>query len=186
MARKFTIKVARHKGKHIEVTTYKKLAAGMEIKVTHNVPTAAGKQLRWVQTISENGTFFKACGERNYVDPFGPDASFTVALPSMPGVCNADDLKPFYETDAEFAASPDFSDQPSEPAPATGRTWLNFVTALTEVTGTSVLHLVAISWGFDRMADGTVKENAVLTPTEAQMKAHGAALKKMYPGYTFK
>ena len=108
------------------------------------------------------------------------------ALPTMPGVCKADDLKPFYETDSEFAASPDFYDRPSESPPAKGRTWINFVTALTEVTGTTVLHLVAISWGFDRLANGTVKENAVLTATKAQMMEHGRALKKMYPGYTYK
>ncbi|NJD06159.1 MAG: hypothetical protein FIA97_06630 [Methylococcaceae bacterium] len=182
---KFAITGPTHKGKHIEVTIYRKTASGMEIKITHNIPSSPGKQLRWVQTITENGTFFKACGQSSYVDPFGPDASWTTALPSMPGVCNADDAKPFYETAAEFAASPDFYDRPSESPPATGRTWLNFVTALTEVTGTTVVHLVAVAWGFDRLANGTVAENSVRRPTEAQMKEHGRALKKMYPAYTF-
>jgi hypothetical protein len=186
MPRKFFIKGARHTGKHVEVVFYKKNAQGVEIKLTHNVPVIAGKQLRWVQSVTENGSFYKTCGERSYIDPFGKTASWVTALPSMPGVCKADDLKPFYETDSEFATSKDFYDRPSEGAPAKGRTWINFITALTEVTDTTVLHLVALTWGFDRLADGTVKENAILTPSKAQMMEHGRALKKMYPGYTYK
>jgi len=185
MARKFLIKGARHKGKQIEVTAYNRTTNGVEIKITHNVPVEATKQLRWVQSVTENGSFFKTCGERTYIDPFGKDASWTSDLPSMPGVCKADDVKPFYETDSEFATSPDFYDKPGEGAPTKGRTWIIFVTALTEVTGTNVHHLVAIRWGFDRLADGTVKVAAIVTPTTAEMKAHGQALKKMYPAYTY-
>jgi hypothetical protein len=183
---RFSIKVSTHRGGHIDVVTYRRTASGMEIKITHNVPSTPGKQLRWVQTISENGSFFRACGKRTYVDPFGTDAAWTSALASSPGVCKADDLKPFYETDAELAASPDFFDSPSEGAPAKGRTWLQFVTALTEVTGTTVLHLVAVRWGFDRLANGDVKADALRTPTTAEMREHGRALKAMYPGYIFK
>lgn len=185
MAKKFIIRGAVHTGKHMEVLFYKKHSSGVEIKITHNVPTQSGKQLRWVQTVEENGSFFKTCGHMSYVDPFGKDPNWTSALPSMPGVCKADDLKPFYETDTEFAGSPDFYDKPSEKPPLKGRTWINFVTALTEVTGTTVHHLVALTWGFDRLADGTVKEAGLFIPTTDQMKQHGRALKKMYPAYTF-
>ncbi len=84
MAKKFTIRGARHTGKHIEVLFYKKHASGVEIKITHNVPVEAGKQLRWVQTVEENGSFFNDCGQMSYVDPFGIDANWTSTLPSMP------------------------------------------------------------------------------------------------------
>jgi len=182
----FPIGFGTHKGKHINVATYKKLINGVEIKITHNVHTSAGKQLRWVQTISENGSFFRDCGKRTYVDPFGRAGS--VALPGTTGVCKADDLKPFYWTDAEFSSGsgPGFYDRPAEPAPASGRTWLQFITSLTEVTGTDVHHLVAIKWGFDRLASGVVKVAAIKLPTDGEMKQHGHALKKMYPGYTFR
>ena len=184
--RKFTITGATHKGKHIEVTKYIKTADGIEIQIEHNVPSTAGKQLRWVQTVTENGTFYNTCKLRTYVDPFGKGRIHTVALPAVPGVCKADDAKPFYYTDAEFAAGDgSFYDRPSESPPASGRTWIKFITALTEVTGTKVHHLVAISWGFDRLADGTVLAAAIVRPTTAEMKAHGQALKRRYPSYTY-
>ena len=41
----FTIQEGTHKGKHIHVTRYVTTAAGVEIKISHNVPTAAGKQM---------------------------------------------------------------------------------------------------------------------------------------------
>jgi hypothetical protein len=182
---RFDIRVATHRGKQITVVTYRRTLSGVEIKIIHNVPSTVGKQLRWVQTISENGSFFKACGKRTYVDPFGTDPAWTSVLPSSPGVCKADDLKPFYETDPEFATSPNFDDSPSEGAPVRGRTWLKFVTALTEVTGTTVMHLVAVRWGFDRLAGGEVRADALRTPTPSEMKEHGRALKLMYPKYTF-
>lgn len=186
--RKFTIKSGTHKGKHIEVTKYAKTASGVEIKITHNVPTVAGKQLRWVQTVSENGSFYKDCKMSTYVDPFGKAGGIHgVALPGVPGTCKADDLKPFYYTDAELAAGsgPGFYDRPGEGKPASGRTWIRFITALAEVTGSNVHHLVAIAWGFDRLASGAVMVAAVRTPTAVEMKQHGKALKKMYPTYKF-
>ncbi|HTS25776.1 MAG TPA: hypothetical protein VMH81_07870 [Bryobacteraceae bacterium] len=184
--RTFAIQSGKHKGKHIEVTKYVRTARGVQIRIVHDVPAAAGKELRWVQTITENGSFFKACGLRNYVDPFGP--SGTAELPGFGKVCKADDNKPFYWTDTEFSGGqgPFFSDAPTEDPPAKGRTWIQFVTALTEVTGTDVVHLVAISWGFDRLANGSVKVAAIVTPTEEQMKIHGKTLKNMYPAYTFR
>ena len=181
----FSILESRHKGKHINVTKYKKTASGIEIEVKHNIPTTHGKQLRWVQTVTENGTFYKACGRRTAVDPFSK--SGTVALPCVGGVCKADDLKPFYWTDAEFSggSGPFFYDKPSESKPAKGRAWIQFILALTEVTGTNVHHLVAIAWGFDRMANGDVKVAAILRANMNEMKRHGNALKQMYPPYTY-
>lgn len=184
----FLIASGTHKGKQIHVTKYLKTASGVEISIQHNVPTVAGKQLQWVQTVSENGSYYKDCKLRPYVDPFGKAGAFhSVPLPSTPGACTADDLKPFYYTDAELAAGDgvDFYDKPGESPPAKGRTWIQFITALTEVTGTTVHHLVAISWGFDRLADGTVKVAAIVTPTTEQMRLHGKSLKHMYPSYRF-
>ena len=182
----FNINFGTHKGKHIKVTSYKKVPGGLEIEIKHNVPTLAGKQLRWVQTVSENGSFFKDCGRRTYVDPFSKAGA--IALPGVGGVCKADDLKPFYWTDAEFAggSGPGFYDKPAETKPATGRSWIKFVTALTEVSGTDVYHLVAIAWGFDRMASGDVRAAALRVASNTEMRQHGQALKQMYPTYKFK
>jgi hypothetical protein len=96
-------------------------------------------------------------------------------------------LKPFYYTDAELAAGsgPGFYDKPGEGKPASGRTWIKFVTALAEVTGKNVHHLVAIAWGFDRLASGKVLVAAIRKPATAEMKGHGQALKRMYPTYIF-
>ena len=175
-----------HKGKLIQVTKYNKTASGVEIELKHNLPTTAGKQLRWAQTVSENGSFFKDCGVRTYVDPFGPGGVGPPA-PGTLAVCIADDSKPFYWTDPEFTGvqGPGFYDAPSENPPAKGRTWIKFVTGLTEVTGKNVHHLVAVAWGFDRLADGKVNVAGIRTPTVDEMKGHGQALKKMYPSYTF-
>lgn len=184
----FMIKAEPHKGKYIHVTKYLKTPSGVEIKISHNVPVSAGKELQWVQTISENGSFYTACKLRPYVDPFGKGRGLAaVSLPAVPGVCKADDLLPFYWTAADLAAGqgPGFYDKPSEGPPASGRTWLQFITALTEVTGKNVHHLVAIAWGFDRMADGSVRVAVIRTPATAEMKAHGHALKRMYPTYRY-
>ena len=184
----FTIIEARHKGKQIEVTKYGKHASGVEINVKHNVPLKAGKLLRWVQTVSDNGAFGRTCGNP-HVDPFGfgDPTIHQFTLPGTVAACKADDLKPFYWTDAEFAggSGPHFSDRPGEPAPAKGRTWTQFVLSLAEVTGMNVHHLVAIRWGYDRMADGSVRVAAIRRPTTAEMRMHGQTLKKMYPAYSY-
>ncbi len=181
----FKITMGRHSGKHINVTNYRKVASGVEIEVRHNVPTTSGKQLRWVQTVTENGSFYKTCGRRTSVDPFS--ASGTVALPGVKGVCKADDLKPFYWTDVEFSGGygPFFYDRPSESIPTTGRAWIQFILALTEVTGANIHHLVAIAWGFDRMATGSIKVAAIRRASKIELKRHGTALKQMYPSYTY-
>jgi len=187
--RLFDILAGSHKGKHIHVTRYVRTATGMDIKVDHNVPAAAGKQLQWVQTVTSNSSNFNmACGRLTTVDPFAPDdASFhTVQLPAVPGTCKADDLLPFYWTAAELAAvGAGFSDSPSESVPAKGRTWTQFTLALTEVTGKNVHHLVAIFWGYDRMASGEVRAAAIRRPSTDEMRRHGKALKSMYPDFTY-
>ncbi|HEX7506096.1 MAG TPA: hypothetical protein VF550_04945, partial [Polyangia bacterium] len=111
----------------------------------------------------------------------------TVALPNITGPCKADDQLPFYWTAADLAAGrgPGLSDSPSVPAPTTGRTTTRFVTALTEVTGIDVRHLVSIAWGYDRLATGTVLVAATRPANTAEMVEHFRALRKMYPTYRY-
>jgi hypothetical protein len=161
---------------------------GVEIKIEHNVPTLAGKEIQWVQTVSSNHGFSVDCKMLTRVDPFGHGGAVnTVSLPAVPGLCKADDLLPFYWTAADLAggAGPGLSDGPHVPAPATGRTWTQFVTALTEVTAKDVHHLVAIAWGYDRMADGSVRVAVIRTPSTEEMRNHGKALKRMYPDFKY-
>ncbi|MCI0429772.1 MAG: hypothetical protein L0210_04415 [Rhodospirillales bacterium] len=184
----FTIAKEPHKGKHIHVTRYVKTAEGVEIKIEHNIPTVAGKEIQWVQTVSSNRGFSVDCKMLTRVDPFGHGGTVnTVSLPAVPGICKADDLLPFYWTAADLAggSGPGLSDAPSVPTPASGRTWTQFVTALTEVTGKNVHHLVAIAWGYDRMADGSVRVAVIRTPSTDEMRNHGKALKRMYPDYKY-
>jgi hypothetical protein len=186
--RKFKVLGTRHYNRHIEVTKYTKTANGVHIEIAHNVPTVAGKVLQWVQTVSDNGSFFKDCRLNPHVDPYGKGGAVnTVNLPGFPGECKADDLMPFYYTEAEIKAGSGatLNDTPGESPPASGRTWTNFVTALTEVTDKTVHHLVAITWGYDLFPDGTVKENGIHRATREEMKAHGETLKRMYPTYRY-
>ena len=59
------------------------------------------------------------------------------------------------------------------------------LTCIAEVTGKDVHHLVAIYWGYDRMADGEVRAAAIRRPSTDEMKRHGKALKTMYPDWTY-
>jgi len=185
----FKIMKEPHKGKHIVVTRYVATAGGVSIKIEHNVPSVAGKELQWVQTVSSNAGFSIDCKMETRVDPFGhgDPAVYKVSLPAVPGLCKADDLLPFYWTADDLANGygPELSDNPTLPAPATGRSWSQFVTALTEVTGRNVLHLVAIAWGFERMANGTVSVAAIRTPSTSEMRNHFQALRRMYPDYNY-
>ena len=184
----FPIVSGPNRGRTIHVTRYLKTENEVKIDIAHNVPTVAGKELQWVQTVSSNSSFSIDCKMMTCVDPFGHGGPVnTVSLPSMPGLCKADDLLPFYWTAADLAAGqgPGLSDGPHAPTPATGRTWNNFVTALTEVTGDVVHHLVAISWGYDRMADGSVRENGIYYASHDALHRHGQALKKMYPSFHY-
>jgi hypothetical protein len=184
----FTIAAGPHKDKHIQVTKYGQTDGGLDIQISHNVPTSTGKQLQWVQTVTSNGYFSQVCKMLTRVDPFGVGGTVnTVSIPAVPGICKADDLLPFYWTAADLAGGkgPGLSDTPWVSPPASGRTWTQFITALTEVTKANVHHLVAIAWGYDRLANGTVQVAVIRTPTTAEMKIHGQVLKRMYPDYTY-
>lgn len=182
MARTFVIEDGWYGGKMMTVTTYNKQVNGVEIKVVHDIDKPRTRQLRWTQTVSENGSFFKACGLSSYVDPWAPHAD-----PSGKTVCKADDVKPFYWTDAEFNGrdGPYFYDKPSEGKPATGTTWIRFVTSLTEARTRNVILLATIVWGFDRSSAGTV---SVVEPRRAkpdERTGHIRVLKRMYPTYDY-
>jgi hypothetical protein len=176
-----------HAGKHIQVVYYDKWEDGVNIKLIHNVLASAGKELQWVQTVSSNNYNSVVCKMVTRVDPVGHGGHFnTVSVPAIPGICKANDLLPFYWTADEVAAGKTyFSDGPTSIVPKKGRIWNNFVTALTEVSGKNVHHLIAITWGYDRMADGSVRENAIRRPTRDEMRAHGVALKRTYPDYKY-
>ncbi len=184
----FPIASGVYKGRHIRVTKYVKTAAGLSIKVEHNVPNVAGKQHQWVQTVSSNGGFSVICNMKTRVDPFGVGGAVnTVSLPAVPGICKADDLLPFYWTAADLAsgAGPGLSDNPQVPTPAAGRTWTQFVTALTEVTGKNVLTLAAIAWGYERRVDGSVHMYPIRKPRPDEMAAYFKALRFMYPNFIY-
>ena len=189
----FKILKEPHMGRRIHVTMYRErantpaLAPGIDIKIEHDVPTVAGKDLQWVQTVSDNGGFSRQCGLLTRVDPFGIGPIYTVRLPGNPGGCKADDLLPFFwtSTDLDLGRGPGFADRSASELPKTGRSWKNFVTALTEVTGREVHHLVAITWGFDIFPNGRIGVNAIRRPTTDEMRNHGNALKLMYPTYRY-
>jgi hypothetical protein len=185
--RVFEIVAGDHKGKHLHVTRYVRTANGMKIKVEHDVPVVAGKELQWIQTVTSNSTNFNlACKRLTTVDPFAPaDANHTVSLPAVPGTCKADDALPFYWTTAEAAAHPEFSDGPGETVPATGRTWTQFVLSLTEVKDKAVKNLVSIFWGYDLMASGEVRAAAIHRASADELKRHFKALRDMYPDFTY-
>lgn len=185
--REFKILGKQHQKKKIQVTKYLTHASGVQIQVAHNVPSDVGKSLRWVQTVTANNEWSRDCGATR-VDPFGfgnPSIHKFTAPGAPLCACKGDDRKPFYWTDSEFSggSGPGFSDKPGTPVPATGRRWTQFVLSLTEVTGKHVHHLVAIYWGYDRMASGKIRVAAIRRPTTSEMRNHGAVLKRLYPSY---
>ncbi|MEZ6061693.1 MAG: hypothetical protein R3C19_15200 [Planctomycetaceae bacterium] len=182
----FKIACGTHKGKKIDVSSYTATVDGVEIRISHNVPTIAGKSLRWVQTVAENGSFYKACKLKAYVDPWGPTGTNDPVTGNE--ICAADDAQPYYWTDAEFTGGqgPGFYDKPSEPAPASGSTWIRFVTSLSEVDGTRITTLVSVVWGFDRLSGGKVNVVKVRYATQAENLGHRSILAKMYPAYKFR
>lgn len=66
--RQLNILGKRHKNMIIQVSKYLTHTCGVRIRVTHNVPTEAGKSLRWVQTVTANNEWSRACGATR-VDP---------------------------------------------------------------------------------------------------------------------
>ncbi|MFN8177709.1 MAG: hypothetical protein U0167_07275 [bacterium] len=182
MARTFVIQDGWYGGKVLSVSKYVKQVDGVEIKILHDITNPRTRQLRWTQTVSENGSFFKACGLSTYVDPWAPNVD-----PSGKTVCKADDTKPFYWTDAEYRGKdgPYFYDKPSEGAPAAGNTWLRFVTSLTEARSTNVIVLASVVWGFDRAAGGAVTVIEPRRATPPERSGHMRVLKRMYPSYDY-
>lgn len=182
MARSFVIEDGIYGGRVMRVTAYNPKADGVEIRIEHDITKPRTRQLRWTQTVSENGSFFKACGLSTYVDPWAPNID-----PSGKTVCKADDAKPFYWTDAEFnnTDGPYFYDKPSEGPPATGKTWIRFVTSLTEARTRMILVLASIVWGFDRAASGAVTVLEPRRATVSERSGHMRVLKRMYPAYDY-
>ena len=183
---KFNVGAGSHKGKRIDVTSFKATASGVEIKILHNLSTTMGKSLRWVQTVAENGSFFRRCRLKAYVDPWSPSGKADPITKKE--ICSADDKKPFYWTDSEFSGGqgPGFYDRPAESAPKKGVTWIRFVTSLGEVSGTDVTTLVSIVWGFDVSSKGKVTAKLPRAATGQESLGHRSILKRMYPKYTFK
>jgi hypothetical protein len=184
----FPIEWGPQTDKNIHVTRYVKTSNGVEIKIEHNAVARAGTELQWLQTVTSNNGLGKTCKLMTRVDPFGVGGKVnTVSLPAMPGVCKADDLLPFYWTAADLAAGagPGFSDGPHVPAPTSGRTWNQFITALAEVENKVVRHMVAIAWGYDRMADGSVRVAVIRYATLPELANYFLSLNLMYPDYTY-
>jgi len=183
MAWTFTIEDGWYGGRLLKVTKYTKQVNGVEIKIVHDISNPRTRQLRWTQTISENGSFFKACGRSTYVDPWAPSTDPLTGHT----VCKADDNKPFYWTDAEYngADGPYFYDKPSESAPASGNTWLRFITSLAEARSRNVIVLASVVWGFDRDSTGTVVVLEPRSATANERRGHIRVLKDMYPNYDY-
>lgn len=180
----FPIKADGYTDHIVKLTRYLQHASGVDIRLTHDIPRKTGIQFRWLQTVVENGSFFQACRRQSYVDPFADSGARD---PAGNAICRADDAKPFYWTDAEFTGGqgPFFSDRPSEGRPATGRVWINFYTSLCEVTGTDIVILITLAWGFDRFADGRVGVAAVRLASSNDQDLHVETAKKMYPRFTY-
>jgi hypothetical protein len=169
---------------NVDVYQAKTSNRGVDITLSHNVPTRDDAALLWAQTVAENGSFAVACKKAFYVDPAGfSDASGKI-------VCKPDDSLPFYYTDAERGGAkddPDFVDGPSEPPPSKGGTWIRFVTSLTQVTGgKDVLLLVSVVWGFDIFANGKFNVTPIRLAKAFEQNGHAHILKREFPDYTFR
>ncbi len=196
----FSIRSGAHKGGHIRVTQYDLADSpryGVKIEIHHNLRHIHGRQLQWIQTFSTNDGTASQCGMETMVDPYGPKPLvpqtpnyYTVLIPGGAGKCYADDTLPWYYTGAEkkkFGLA--FSDEPSAPdkaaLPLGGNYWTQFVTALAEVHGNAVTHLVGVAWGYDLHSDGSVRMAAIRSPTLMQWAKHLRALKQTYPAYVY-
>lgn len=182
--RAYEIKMARYRGRRVMVPYYLKTNHGVEIKLVHDVPNVPGKQLRWVQTVIENGEISRRCGTSSYVDPLGPTGKRDAKTGHE--ICRADDRKPFYYSDKNVKGQQgQFYDSPQERAPKKGRLWVRFCTSLTEVTAQNVVLLVTLHWGFDRFVGGRVAQVPDRLASPKELAQHLAILRKWYPGYTY-
>lgn len=122
---------------------------------------------RWTQTIDTNVPLGGTTSP--YVDP-------------RPN----DDTKPFYWTDAEFAARPTtFIDHPSRNAPASGSTTWDAVLSLNGVNGTTATRLDTMSYGFSIDSSGTVTAHYPVTPASGLTSTHRSTLASEFGGWTF-
>ncbi|MFC1660899.1 hypothetical protein ACFL3S_05515 [Gemmatimonadota bacterium] len=181
---RFEIQSGAHRGRKVSVPYYLKGNHGVEIKLAHNVPARPGTQLRWVQTVYENGEIARRCGASSYVDPLKPTGR------KRPGsgheICKADDEKPFYYTDkAVKGQHRQFYDAPQERAPKQGRLWVRFCTSLTEVRGKRVELLLTVYWGFDRYVGGRIAQVPARLASPKEVEKHLSVLRKWFPDYTY-
>ena len=180
----FKIQKGVHQGRKVTIPYYLKGNHGVEIKIVHDVLTRPGTQLRWVQTVYENGEIARRCGTSSFVDPIEPTGKRNKE--SGHEICKADDQKPFYYTDkARRGQHRQFYDAPQERAPKKGRLWVRFCTSLAEVRGQQADMLLSVYWGFDRHVGGRVVQVPVRIASAAEVSKHLSVLRKWYPDYTF-
>lgn len=122
---------------------------------------------RWTQTIDTNVPLGGTTSP--YVDP-------------RPN----DDTKPFYWTDAEYAARPTtFRDFPSRNPPATGTTTWQAILSLNGVNGTDVTRFDSLTYGFSIDSTGTVTPSGLASPGSGLIATHQSTLASEFPGWTF-
>lgn len=123
--------------------------------------------LRWTQTIDTNVPLGGTTSP--YVDP-------------RPN----DDTKPFYWTDAEYAARPtQFEDHPSRPTPSSGTTTWRAVLSLNGVDGTTVTRFDSIAYGFDIDSAGAVTGVSPASAGAGAASTHQSTLSSEFSSWTF-
>jgi hypothetical protein len=174
---------APYTGKQLWVSEYSLNDAGVSICVQHNATARPGTQLRWIQTVTENGFRYQVCGLPTYVDPISVGGSVPV---KGAGICKADDKLPFYYTSDEYEMQGStFVDHAMEAPGSPGRVWMQFVLALSEVENLHVKRVGAIYWGFDRVDGEKIHVAPVRPPSEDELLRHDEALRQMYPSFTY-
>ena len=123
--------------------------------------------LRWTQTIDTNVPLGGTTSP--YVDP-------------RPN----DDTKPFYWTDAEYAARPtQFEDHPSRGAPASGTTTWRAVLSINGVDAKTVTRFDSITYGFDINSAGTVTGVNATAASAGDIATHRSTLASEFADWTF-
>jgi hypothetical protein len=210
--RKFPVLTGRYKGKAVEVPYYLKTNHGVELKLVHDIRTGAGRSLRWVQTVHENGEISKRCGRSTYVDPLVPPRKpgseagkggkqikgvkpvrGTTEVNEIKEVCRPGNTGPFYDSEKQHVSrGSSFYDSPQERAPKNGRLWVRFTTSLVEVVGTRIELLVTLYWGYDRTKwklgdpeSGRIGMVKLRRATDDEVRWHLRVLKRDFPAWTY-